>query len=80
MRVAESFGRLSPSARRVVRLLAQLPGKMPDRDVRDEVRSFLTTCLECGVDPVGVERARAVLASYEGVLGGESGEGVRVIA
>jgi len=76
----EAFASLSPAAQRIVLLLSRLPKKLGDDEVRAEVREYLLACLDAGVDPVGVERARAVLAAYEGVLGGEQSEGVRRVA
>ncbi|HUJ55839.1 MAG TPA: hypothetical protein VLW49_07605 [Gaiellaceae bacterium] len=87
--LAETYAGLSPQAQRVVLLLARLPARVADSDVRAETRAFLLACLDAGVDPGGVERARAVLAAYEGVLGeeqfervleGERIEGVRRVA
>jgi len=87
--LAETFAGLSPQAQRIVQLLARLPAKLTNGDVRAETRVFLLACLDAGVDPGGVERARAVLAAYEGtlgdeqieaVLGGERIEGVRRVA
>jgi len=76
----EAFVSLSPAAQRIVLLLSQLPRKLGEEPVRAEARGFLLACLDAGVDPVGVERARAVLAAYEGVLGGHEAEGVRRVA
>lgn len=75
----EAFASLAPAAQRIV-LLSRLPRKPGEDQVRAEVREYLLACLDAGVDPVGVERARAVLAAYEGVLGGEQSEGVRRVA
>jgi len=63
-----------------VGLLAKLPSSLAVREVRSEVRGYLVACADAGVDPAGVERARAVLAAYEGVLGSGSSEGVGRIA
>jgi hypothetical protein len=72
---------LSPGAQRAVGELAKLPPSLAVLEVRSEVRGYLIACADAGVDPVGVERARAVLAAYEGVLGlPSSEEGVRRIA
>jgi hypothetical protein len=71
---------LSSAAQRSVGLLSKLPSSLADREIRSEVRSYLLACADAGVDPVGVERARAVLAAYEGVLGLAGSEAVRRIA
>jgi hypothetical protein len=78
--VSEAFAELSPAAQRVVGLLARLPSRLADQRVRTDVREFLAVCSEAGVDPVGVDRARQVLAAYEGVLGGDETESVRRVA
>lgn len=71
---------LSLDAQRTVGVLAKLPSSLAIREVRSEVRGYLLACADAGVDPVGVERARVVLAAYEGVLGTGSPDGVRRIA
>jgi len=78
--LAEGFASLSPEAQGIVLLLSRLPAKLADDEVRAEVRAYLLACLDAGIDLVGVERARTVLAAYEGVLGGEQIEGVRRVA
>ena len=78
--ISETFARLSPEAQRVVALLSQLPSKLASGQVRSQVRDYLLVCGDAGLDPTGVERARAVLAAYEGVLGTESAEGIRRVA
>jgi hypothetical protein len=78
--IAQMYARLSSEAQRVVGLLSKLPSRLADQQVRTEVREYLLACEEAGVDPLGIERARAVLAAYEGFLGGEASKGVRRVA
>jgi hypothetical protein len=77
--MADAYSNLSPQARRIVKLLSQLPAKMNDPAARSEARGFLSAAREAGADMLGVERALVVLNAYEGVLGGEEGDRVRVI-
>jgi hypothetical protein len=69
--IAAMFVGLSSEAQRIVGLLSKLPSRLADQNVRTEVRTYLLACDDVGVDPIGVERARAVLAAYEGIIGGQ---------
>jgi hypothetical protein len=78
--IAAMFGGLSSEAQRIVGLLSKLPSRLADQSVRTEVRTYLLACDDVGVDPIGIERARAVLAAYEGILGGQESNAVRRVA
>lgn len=77
---AESFASLSPGAQKIVRLLSQLPSRLADPKIRAEVRAFLGACEEFGVNVVEVQQAWTVIAAYEGIVGGEDSESVRLVA
>jgi hypothetical protein len=70
---------LSPEAQQIARVLSSLPERMRDPAARLEVRGFLRACEAAGVDIIGVDRARALLATFEGEIGGD-GKAMHVVS